>query len=64
MNQLPPNSGFQPEEIDRVIVQYGKPLPAELRKALTDRLSDERERYEAHQRENKSKQQQREGRDR
>lgn len=51
MNQPPSNPGFQPQDVDRVIDQYGRPLRGEHRKALTDRLRDERARYETSQRE-------------
>lgn len=50
MNESP-NSGFGPNDVDRVIDQYGKPLRTEHRKALTDRLRDERKRYESIQKE-------------
>ena len=47
----PHDSNFRPEDTDRVIDRFGKPLRTEHRKALRDRLHDERKRYESMQKE-------------
>ncbi|MBK1883532.1 hypothetical protein JIN85_13990 [Luteolibacter pohnpeiensis] len=45
------DSHFRPEDTDHVIDRFGKPLRTEHRKALRDRLHDERKRYESMQKE-------------
>lgn len=55
MNTPPPNSDFNSNEIDRIVGQFGKPLESEHRKGLTERLRDERKRYEETQKSRKPK---------